>query len=92
VLACVARETARKALDVYRFLRDQAIEFIQFSPVVGGSSLVLEHNGDIFACDHCVYPEYRLGNILDDALPVRRVHFRPEGTLRRCVGSRCKVY
>ena len=34
-----------------------------------GRSLVIEHNGDVYACDHCVYPEYRLGNILADALP-----------------------
>jgi uncharacterized protein len=31
-----------------------------------GRSIVLEHNGDVYACDHHVYPEYRLGNILDD--------------------------
>jgi uncharacterized protein len=24
----------------------------------------VEHNGDVFACDHYVYPEYRRGNIL----------------------------
>jgi uncharacterized protein len=24
---------------------------------------VIEHNGDVYACDHCVYPEYKLGNI-----------------------------
>lgn len=29
-----------------------------------GSGLALEHNGDLFPCDHYVYPEYRLGNIL----------------------------
>jgi len=34
VLACVARETANQPLDVYRFFRDEGIEFIQFSPVV----------------------------------------------------------
>jgi uncharacterized protein len=28
-----------------------------------GRSVVIEHNGDVFACDHCVYPQYRLGNI-----------------------------
>jgi uncharacterized protein len=33
-----------------------------------GRSVVLEHNGDLFACDHYVYPEYRLGNILTDDL------------------------
>lgn len=147
VMACVARETAKHPLEVYRFLKDQGIEFIQFSPVVErmpdsssrqmglrlagpaslnkgveqtgvtpwtvipeeygdflidiyeewvrndvgkvfvmnfewalnawignpspvcvhaaqcGRSLVIEHNGDVYACDHCVYPHYRLGNI-----------------------------
>jgi uncharacterized protein len=29
-----------------------------------GRSLVIEHNGDVYACDHCVYPQYLLGNIL----------------------------
>lgn len=28
-----------------------------------GRSVVVEHNGDVYACDHYVYPEYRLGNI-----------------------------
>jgi uncharacterized protein len=147
VMACVARETAKHPLEVYRFLKDQGVEFIQFSPVVErladssgmqaglrlagpaslnkkekqtevtpwtvipeeygdflisiyeewvrndvgkvfvmnfewalnawignaspvcihaeqcGRSLVIEHNGDVYACDHCVYPDYRLGNI-----------------------------
>jgi len=152
VMASVARETASRPLDVYRFLRDEGVEFIQFAPIVErlpdgaarhlglklagparldgegthtdvtpwsvipeeygdfliaiyeewvrhdvgkvfvmnfewalnawignpspvcthagqcGRSLVLEHNGDLFACDHFVYPEYRLGNILKDDL------------------------
>lgn len=152
VLACVARETAKKPLDVYHFFKKEGVEFIQFSPVVervsdGGSaqpglrlagpaaldreecetdvtpwsvipeeygdflidiyeewvrhdvgtvfvmnfewvlnawignpspvcvyaktcgrSVVIEHNGDVYACDHCVYPEYRLGNIMTDRL------------------------
>jgi uncharacterized protein len=152
VMACVARETAKHPLEVYRFLKDQGVEFIQFSPVVErlpdesgrqmglrlagpaslnkkdellevtpwtvipeeygdflievyeewvrndvgkifvmnfewalnawignpspvcvhaeqcGRSLVIEHNGDVYACDHCVYPEYRLGNIKTDKL------------------------
>jgi uncharacterized protein len=147
VLAGVARDTAIRALDVYRFLRDQGVEFIQFTPIVErvpdthsgrlglrlsgpasldkeevqkdvtpwtvipeeygdfliavydewvrydvgkvfvmnfewalnawignpspvcvhanqcGRSLVIEHNGDVYACDHCVYPQYNLGNI-----------------------------
>ncbi len=152
VLAAVARETARRPLEVYRFFKDEGVEFIQFSPIVErlsdavlrqlglrlagpaaldrkeqqtevtqwtvfpeeygdfliaiyeewirhdvgkifvmnfewalnawignsspvcvhakqcGRSVVLEHNGDVYACDHCVYPEYKLGNILTDNL------------------------
>ena len=26
-----------------------------------GDALVMEHNGDLFSCDHFVYPEYLLG-------------------------------
>jgi uncharacterized protein len=33
-----------------------------------GQGLALEHNGDLYACDHYVYPEYRLGNILETPL------------------------
>ena len=153
ILACVGRETAKHSLEVYRFFRDEGVEFIQFTPVVErapneesralglhlaspaprddpageaevtpwsvvpeeygdflisiyeewvrsdvgktfvmnfewalnawignaspvcihaeqcGSSLVIEHNGDVYACDHCVYPRFKLGNILDDSLP-----------------------
>lgn len=148
VLASVARETARKPLEVYQFFKELGVEFIQFAPIVEraagagakelglllappatldreepntevtpwtvipeeygdfliavyeewvrkdvgkvfvmnfewvlnawignpspvcvhakqcGRSVVLEHNGDVFACDHCVYPEYRLGNVV----------------------------
>lgn len=36
-----------------------------FSETCGGNSIV-EHNGDVYACDHFVYPEYKLGNLLTD--------------------------
>lgn len=152
VLACVARETAAKPLEVYHFLKQSGVKFIQFTPIIEripdtsskkcglclagpasldtkeqntqvtewtvfpegygnfliavyeewvrndvgdifvmnfewalnawignpspvcihakqcGRSLVLEHNGDVYACDHCVYPQYKLGNILHDDL------------------------
>ena len=147
VLASVARDTATHALDVYRFFKNEGIEFIQFAPIVErlpdsiskkhglrlagpaslhteekqtevtpwsvvpdeygdfliaiyeewvrhdvgsvfvmnfewalnawignpstvcihagqcGRALVMEHTGDVYACDHCVYPQHRLGNI-----------------------------
>jgi uncharacterized protein len=33
-----------------------------------GRAMVLEHNGDIYACDHFVYPSFRRGNLLKDGL------------------------
>jgi uncharacterized protein len=33
-----------------------------FSPTCG-DAVALEHNGDLYSCDHYVEPEYRLGNI-----------------------------
>jgi uncharacterized protein len=153
VLAAVARETAARPLEVYRFFKDAGVEFIQFTPIIErlagedearlglrlaapaaldradetaavapwsvppeaygdflnavfdewvrhdvgrtfvmnfewalcawggipagvcvhapecGRSLVIEHNGDVFACDHFVYPRYRLGNIMTETLP-----------------------
>jgi uncharacterized protein len=33
-----------------------------------GDALVLEHNGDIYCCDHYVYPQNRLGNLLETPL------------------------
>jgi uncharacterized protein len=162
-LVSVARETAEQPLDVYRFLRKQGVEFIQFSPVVErmpdvcstghglklarpasldkheqhtevtpwsvipeeygdfligiyeewvrhdvgsvfvmnfewalnawignpapvcihaqqcGRSLVVEHNGDVYACDHCVYPEYRLGNVSSESLSAMAERSRQSG-------------
>jgi uncharacterized protein len=33
-----------------------------------GTALAIEHNGDLYSCDHYVYPRYRLGNILNQTL------------------------
>jgi uncharacterized protein len=153
VLACVARETTARPLEVYRFFKEAGVEFIQFTPIVErlldacsrerglslappakldgkepnteaspwavipeeygdfliaiyeewvrhdvgavfvmnfewalnawignpspvcvhakqcGRALVIEHNGDVYGCDHCVYPQYKLGNISSNTLP-----------------------
>ena len=33
-----------------------------------GDALVVEHNGDVYSCDHFVYPRYLLGNIRETPL------------------------
>ena len=31
-----------------------------------GNAAAMEHNGDVYSCDHYVFPEYKLGNIIQD--------------------------
>ena len=38
-----------------------------YAKVCGGNSII-EHNGDVYPCDHFVYPKYRLGNISEKSL------------------------
>lgn len=33
-----------------------------------GAALAIEHNGDLYSCDHYVYPENKLGNIMQESL------------------------
>ena len=33
-----------------------------------GQGAAIEHNGDVYSCDHFVFPEYKLGNIHTDSL------------------------
>lgn len=33
-----------------------------------GQALAMEHNGDLYSCDHYVYPAYRLGNVMTQTL------------------------
>ncbi|MEI4831796.1 anaerobic sulfatase maturase [Bacillus sp. FJAT-53711] len=38
-----------------------------------GQAVAMEHNGEMFSCDHYVYPEYRLGNITDGLTNIMNV-------------------
>ena len=40
-----------------------------------GGNAVIEHNGDLYPCDHFVYPQYRLGNIAET--PIRSMMESP---------------
>ena len=149
IMATVGRDTVYKPLEVYRFFKEQGVEFIQFAPVIErtagldekhlglklagpsslakeennavtewsvepeaygdfliavfdewvrndvgttyvmnfewalnawvgnvspvcqfahscGKAIMLEHNGELYACDHSMYPEFILGNIVHD--------------------------
>jgi uncharacterized protein len=33
-----------------------------------GAAMAIEHNGDVFSCDHYVYPCYKLGNVMNQSL------------------------
>jgi uncharacterized protein len=62
-----------------------------------GRAVAVEHDGSVFACDHYVYPEYRLGNLLADDLATMvessvASGFGPhkESTLPRCCRE-CEV-
>jgi uncharacterized protein len=38
-----------------------------FSPTCG-AAMAMEHNGDLYSCDHFVYPRFRLGNIMEQPI------------------------
>ncbi len=46
-----------------------------FQPICG-TAAVIEHNGDIYSCDHYVYPENKLGNIIE--LPLQSMMHSPQ--------------
>lgn len=33
-----------------------------------GHAAMMEHNGDLYSCDHFAFPQYRLGNIMDHGI------------------------
>ena len=39
-----------------------------------GHALAMEHNGDVYSCDHYVFPEFHLGNIHQHSLAAMRYH------------------
>ena len=56
-----------------------------------GNAMIVEHNGDVYACDHYMYPDYLLGNVTERRLEEiandpRQVKFGSDkwDTLPRC--------
>ena len=57
-----------------------------------GNALAMEHNGDVYSCDHFVFQEFKLGNICQQPLASlgygeRQNHFRK---LKTALPSRCR--
>jgi len=46
-----------------------------FAQTCGGNSII-EHNGDLYPCDHFVYPKYLLGNIQTNS--IKEMMSKPE--------------
>ena len=55
-----------------------------YAETCGGNSII-EHNGDVYSCDHFVYPGYRLGNVVDGDL---REMMTSEAQTRFGIGKR----
>jgi uncharacterized protein len=50
-----------------------------------GAALAIEHNGDLYSCDHYVYPDNKLGNIIESSLEsmVASIQQRRFGAFKR---------
>lgn len=75
-LSCIFDEWVRKDVGKY-FVQmfDLALEgWYGYNPglcvfnEMCGKNLAMEHNGDLYSCDHYVYPENKIGNIWTDNL------------------------
>jgi len=62
-----------------------------------GRALAVEHNGDVYSCDHYVYPRYRLGNLLNTSLgalvdsPAQEAFGRAKSATLPCYCRECPV-
>ena len=48
-----------------------------------GHAMVMEHNGDVYSCDHFVFPEFKLGNIRSQTLVEMASEDRQKAFARR---------
>ncbi|MGP8306268.1 anaerobic sulfatase maturase [Vibrio sp. YIC-376] len=59
-----------------------------------GDNLVVEHNGDVYSCDHFVHPEFKLGNVnlcgypdlIETPIQQHFSHRKPLGSQVHCQG------
>lgn len=57
-----------------QFIEQWLMAFLGFQPSLCifrkdcGDQMVIEQNGDIYSCDHYVYPNYKIGNLIETPL------------------------
>lgn len=56
----------------------------------GGENLALEANGDVYACDHFVYPDYKLGNIKQLSEPAIALKSMNLSEQKQALNSECR--
>lgn len=61
-----------------------------YQPECGGENLALEANGDIYQCDHLVYPEMKIGNILTQQLDEIAANSQSLSTRKQQLNSQCQ--
>lgn len=54
-----------------------------------GDNLVIEANGDIYECDHYVYPDFKLGNITD--LDLKSTFGNKVNSSKKALSNECKM-
>ncbi|WP_238322137.1 SPASM domain-containing protein [Vibrio mexicanus] len=53
-----------------------------------GDNIVMEHNGDVYSCDHFVYPEFKLGNLKQKDYPdLIETPIQQQFSTRKPIGS-----
>ncbi len=57
-----------------------------------GDQMIIEQNGDLYSCDHYVYPEYKLGNLIET--PLRDMTYSSQqqrfGKMKSQLSQRCQ--
>ncbi|MDO4697920.1 MAG: anaerobic sulfatase maturase [Pasteurellaceae bacterium] len=57
-----------------QFIEQWLMAYLGFQPSLCifrktcGDQMIIEQNGDIYSCDHYVYPEYKIGNLIETPL------------------------
>ena len=81
-----------------QFIEQWLMAFLGFQPSLCifrkacGDQMVLEQNGDIYSCDHYVYPEYKIGNLIET--PLRDITYSAKqqrfGLAKAKLSERCQ--